>query len=324
LVEKDYWITHTLWALEQAGLDLWFKGGTSLSKGFGIIKRFSEDLDLKIEPGSSGLPSVARWKGGRKAAVEGRLSFFKGLAALHFPGLTQDLMASSIDDDAESANLTIHYPGRHLEGLPTGISPFILLEAGDARVRPCLRRTISSMIHDHLEMAGALEAFANNRPAGMRCIHPKVTLIEKLDAIMRRFTMENLDPVKFVRHYEDAAHIIRVADTLPPLDGFDHLGALVLEMMGSKQIRRIPDPRDPGFNPDESDRWNGIRSAHKSIGPMFWGTRLSLEEATAIIRTFLGGLTLKIDPAPRQIDPNGGDPPWLGFEDDPQKQRPDA
>lgn len=33
LVEKDYWVTHTLWALHQLGLDIWFKGGTSLSKG---------------------------------------------------------------------------------------------------------------------------------------------------------------------------------------------------------------------------------------------------------------------------------------------------
>jgi predicted nucleotidyltransferase component of viral defense system len=32
LVEKDYWVTHTLWAIEQTGLELWFKGGTSLSK----------------------------------------------------------------------------------------------------------------------------------------------------------------------------------------------------------------------------------------------------------------------------------------------------
>lgn len=35
LIEKDYWVTHTLWALHETGLDLWFKGGTSLSKGFG-------------------------------------------------------------------------------------------------------------------------------------------------------------------------------------------------------------------------------------------------------------------------------------------------
>ena len=147
------------------------------------------------------------------------------------------------------------------------------------------------MIHDYLEQAGSLGTFANNRPKGLRCIHPKVTLIEKLDAIMRRFTMDNLDPVKFVRHYEDAAHIIRVADALPPMDGFDRLETLLLEMKDNKQIRRLPELRDPGFNPDQSIRWNGIRRAHKSIGPMFWGPRLSLEEATANIRTFLSCLT---------------------------------
>ena len=42
LVEKDYWVTHTLWALHRTGFDIWFKGGTSLSKGFHLIERFSE------------------------------------------------------------------------------------------------------------------------------------------------------------------------------------------------------------------------------------------------------------------------------------------
>ena len=54
LVEKDYWVTHALWALHAEGFDVWFKGGTSLSKGFGLIERFSEDLDLKVEPGRVG------------------------------------------------------------------------------------------------------------------------------------------------------------------------------------------------------------------------------------------------------------------------------
>ena len=60
LVEKDYWVIHTLWALHSADLDVWFKGGTSLSKGFNLIRRFSEDLDLKINP-SGELPRVASW-----------------------------------------------------------------------------------------------------------------------------------------------------------------------------------------------------------------------------------------------------------------------
>ena len=50
LVEKDYWIMHCLYGLQQLGMNFELKGGTSLSKGFGIIKRFSEDIDIRIEP----------------------------------------------------------------------------------------------------------------------------------------------------------------------------------------------------------------------------------------------------------------------------------
>src|ERR1017187_1113352 len=50
LVEKDYWIMHCLHGLQKLGLTFELKGGTSLSKGFQIIKRFSEDIDIRIEP----------------------------------------------------------------------------------------------------------------------------------------------------------------------------------------------------------------------------------------------------------------------------------
>ena len=49
-IEKDWWVTVTLKALFQTDCHeaLIFKGGTSLSKGFNIIERFSEDIDLAI------------------------------------------------------------------------------------------------------------------------------------------------------------------------------------------------------------------------------------------------------------------------------------
>ena len=50
LVEKDYWIMHCLFGLKTLGLKFELKGGTSLSKGYGIIERFSEDIDVRIEP----------------------------------------------------------------------------------------------------------------------------------------------------------------------------------------------------------------------------------------------------------------------------------
>lgn len=50
-VEKDYWVTQVLRALHLVfpGQFL-LKGGTSLSKGYGIIDRFSEDIDILVVP----------------------------------------------------------------------------------------------------------------------------------------------------------------------------------------------------------------------------------------------------------------------------------
>lgn len=53
IVEKDFWVTWTLARLfekPEYSSSLVFKGGTSLSKVFGAIQRFSEDIDLSISP----------------------------------------------------------------------------------------------------------------------------------------------------------------------------------------------------------------------------------------------------------------------------------
>ena len=51
IIEKDFWVCWTLRRLGEAPAlagHLTFKGGTSLSKAYGIIERFSEDIDLTI------------------------------------------------------------------------------------------------------------------------------------------------------------------------------------------------------------------------------------------------------------------------------------
>jgi hypothetical protein len=53
MVEKDFWVSWTLavlFAHPEFGGQLVFKGGTSLSKVFGVIERFSEDIDLSVSP----------------------------------------------------------------------------------------------------------------------------------------------------------------------------------------------------------------------------------------------------------------------------------
>lgn len=52
-VEKDYWVTQVLRALHDRYPGAFvLKGGTSLSKGYGLIERFSEDVDVLVQPAS--------------------------------------------------------------------------------------------------------------------------------------------------------------------------------------------------------------------------------------------------------------------------------
>ena len=57
-IEKDLWVTQVLHALFSLDMSdkLIFKGGTSLSKAWGLIDRFSEDIDLAIDPVFLGAP----------------------------------------------------------------------------------------------------------------------------------------------------------------------------------------------------------------------------------------------------------------------------
>lgn len=46
VIEKDYYVTMILKRLAEASSDCVFKGGTSLSKCYHVIDRFSEDIDI--------------------------------------------------------------------------------------------------------------------------------------------------------------------------------------------------------------------------------------------------------------------------------------
>jgi hypothetical protein len=60
ILEKDFWVCWLLGILFESpfGGSLVFKGGTSLSKVFGVIERFSEDIDLSISPAFLQLPEA--------------------------------------------------------------------------------------------------------------------------------------------------------------------------------------------------------------------------------------------------------------------------
>lgn len=68
VIEKDYFVTLTLKELSAKLKDLVFKGGTSLTKCYQLLDRFSEDIDLSYTA-ESGMPGDARKKQLKKAVV---------------------------------------------------------------------------------------------------------------------------------------------------------------------------------------------------------------------------------------------------------------
>ena len=80
IVEKDFWVCFTLrlvFSIPDMASSLVFKGGTSLSKVFGIIDRFSEDVDISVDPDWLGFGG-----GKRPDAAPSRSQFDKRLEGL--------------------------------------------------------------------------------------------------------------------------------------------------------------------------------------------------------------------------------------------------
>lgn len=44
---------------------------------------------------------------------------------------------------------------------------------------------------------------------------------------------------------------------------------------------------DPAFSQSNDTRWMELREAHRALHPMYWGSRLSVEEATTTIRDWI-------------------------------------
>lgn len=282
LVEKDYWVSHTLWSLQQGGFEIWFKGGTSLSKGFGLIERFSEDLDLKVS--REDLPAVESWTSESRGRIAQREAFFRTLVQ-KLPVLCEAgnaLDAVQLDSRWRSANIHVRYPGEFSQELLEPNRAFVLLEIGHARVTPFVERDLTSFVHDFLSEQGLLDDYSDNQPRSVRCVHPLVTLLEKLEAISRRFEAGH-DPAGYVRHYEDAARI--VAADLPALGQTP--AELSARMHQTRDLRRALRSEDRALNPGSGTAWRALQQAHAEIGHMFWGPRITLSDACSAIRGWL-------------------------------------
>jgi hypothetical protein len=211
LVEKDYWIMHCLYGLQQLGMTFELKGGTSLSKGFQIINRFSEDIDIRIEP-----PPDRDVKTGRNhrkpAQVKSRKEFYDWLATtIRIDGIDKVERDTAFDNkDFFSGGIRLFYSSttEAVDGLKDGV----LLEVGFDDVTPNEARDISSWAYDYA--SGKIEII-DNRAKGVACYDPRHTFVEKLQTISTKFRLQQKggeSPVGFMRHYYDVYSLLQRRD----------------------------------------------------------------------------------------------------------------
>jgi len=210
LVEKDYWIMHCLYGLRAQGFTFELKGGTSLSKGFGIIQRFSEDIDIRIEPACAPFDVFTVPNQTKKARhIESRKQFYDWLAdTIRIAGIGNVVRDHAFDDEKyRSGGIRLHYDSV-FDG-PPGLKEGILLEIGFDDTTPNMTRTISSWALDKASESGV--AFTDNRAIDVPCYHPGYTLVEKLQTVSTKFRQQQQKgdlPPNFLRHYYDISQLL--------------------------------------------------------------------------------------------------------------------
>ena len=210
LIEKDYWIMHVLYGLKKQGFVFELKGGTSLSKGFKIIDRFSEDIDIYIHPPAD-QKVEENPKKERPDHIETRRNYFDWLAKeIKIDGIISIERDHSFDNDTlTSAGIRLYYPA--ISDPVEGLKPGILLEAGFDTVTPNESRPISSWA-----LEKALEAVPgeviDNTATSIACYHPGYTFVEKLQTVVRKFRKEQetgTENPNYMRQYYDVSRLLQ-------------------------------------------------------------------------------------------------------------------
>lgn len=170
IIEKDYYVTLFLKELVSVSPDIIFKGGTSLSKCYHLIDRFSEDIDLNIETETK--PSESRRKHLKSSIVS-------VIDKLGFTLTNPENVKSRRDYN----RYIIDYPS--VLGASYLKEMLIVETAVYQRAYPTVRKTAGSLIYDFLSANGfddfirqySLEPFELNVQTAER------TMIDKLYAL---------------------------------------------------------------------------------------------------------------------------------------------
>jgi hypothetical protein len=223
-VEKDYWVTQALRALHRCYAG-WFvlKGGTSLAKGYTLIERFSEDVDILVSPAKGD-------------SARSREQFLLAMV----DGVAREMGVEWITTRNPGRGKSAHradvlvYPRRPRHGTP--VVPVedrgVLLETGFAGGNwPSEMVEITPILCDPLGIDPA--EFQDTAPFSVPALKPARTLLEKLSLlhhVAEEHERSGRADVRCGRHYYDIYRLLDHAPTRKVLEDRKAFARIMSEM----------------------------------------------------------------------------------------------
>lgn len=206
-VEKDYWVMYALHTIFNApiGQEAIFKGGTSLSKCFSLIGRFSEDIDLV----------VLRRAGESYNQLTNKIRKISKVVANVLP----EIQIDEITNKKGMIRKTAHTYAKEFNGNYGQVRDVIIVEASWLGYsEPHSIRSICSFIYEMMQKTGqqSLAEEYGLLPFKLLVLDPKRTMCEKIMSLVRFSYTE--DPIenlkKKIRHCYDLHQLLQEKDLL--------------------------------------------------------------------------------------------------------------
>lgn len=206
-VEKDFWVCWVLGQLFASPLlapKILFKGGTSLSKVFGLIRRFSEDIDLILdwnevtEEDPLGPRSNTKQEGFNHSVIEHSRNYIRATFLPEVERLLAGTCSAKIEEESPDV-INIRYPAVYSDHY---LRPEIRLEIGPlAQWIPNARYDVRSFMADVFP-----ELFEEGR-CSVQAIKAERTFWEKATILhCEAFRPQSKPlPARYSRHYYDLA-----------------------------------------------------------------------------------------------------------------------
>jgi len=208
VVEKDWWVVQSLSIIFQMEVakHLVFKGGTSLSKSWNLINRFSEDIDLAIDRKFFGYDGNLS----RQQITELRKEASKFTTGHFFEDLKEKFILEGLEvsefsiKEAEASDqdpriINISY--QNVINTPGYVQPRVQIEIGSRSLRePYTYKNISSFVDEEYNK----EDFTED-PVKVPTVNPERTFLEKIFLLHEEFQrpLEKMRVERLSRHIYD-------------------------------------------------------------------------------------------------------------------------